>query len=472
MSKLAAVSRQQRKRKQKRQRKRRQRRQQHLPTKFTRPIPSMPIEVAEIIIDFVGTGLAYFNDPMDSERRKAYHTLRCCALTCRSWRPRSYHFLYRWIWFVDLFDDSIFRASNALINSVRTNGHLQDHIRALAITQAHEDSMRDPFICLLQLTGRLPKLRCLTLAFTSRFVHLNPQKAIQVVSTFSRTLSMLSIQRLSIPTRIFHRLLFALPNLVYLEVSVGTIRDPSSPLPLIVPYHRAMQCRLTCLIIVLDFFLEDSHLHAQQLYAAILRFPQLISSLDTLLVMLDAKWATNAPPAIRMITSIFRNTAKTLRHLSISIANFVNWVALPLDVFYLDSMPYLTQLCISFPTQGAQHVSHVTTFFSSVTSKCLQEVQVQSGDLPGSLRNWKKLDDIFTDARFPLLQRVLFVLPRDETASEWQLGESLPNCATSGILFAHTMDSKIEMHAGHYEHRSANSCRAQYILAMDKVPPY
>ncbi|KAI0816883.1 hypothetical protein BC628DRAFT_1405084 [Trametes gibbosa] len=77
----------------------------------------IPIEICELIIDFVGEG-----PPQDPERR---HNLQQCALTCRAWRTRAQRCLWQ-VWHIrssasiNLFVDTIRRAPDSLVSYIHT----------------------------------------------------------------------------------------------------------------------------------------------------------------------------------------------------------------------------------------------------------------------------------------------------------------------------------------------------------------
>lgn len=119
----------------------------------------LPIEVCERVIDFVNASFVGFNHETDKYRRA---TLLACALTCRSWRPRSQLHLYRFV----ILDDRLQLYS--WMDSLLHNPELGTYIRDLAIrgnrTSASFPSGTEQWTSLLSLTLRhLPCFERLTL---------------------------------------------------------------------------------------------------------------------------------------------------------------------------------------------------------------------------------------------------------------------------------------------------------------------
>lgn len=96
---------------------------------FRRPrgeqhIPTLPVEVCELIIDFVNISFVGFSSASDKARRD---TLLACALTCRAWRVRSQ---------IHLYNSLILDAKTQLqacLNSLHDNSALGPYVRSLTL---------------------------------------------------------------------------------------------------------------------------------------------------------------------------------------------------------------------------------------------------------------------------------------------------------------------------------------------------
>ncbi|EKM59398.1 uncharacterized protein PHACADRAFT_181398 [Phanerochaete carnosa HHB-10118-sp] len=86
--------------------------------------PRLPVEVSERIIDFVNASFVGYNHETDKDKRA---TLLACALTCRSWRPRSQLHLYHFV----ILDDKSQLQSFA--DSLHQNSELGTYVFDLAI---------------------------------------------------------------------------------------------------------------------------------------------------------------------------------------------------------------------------------------------------------------------------------------------------------------------------------------------------
>lgn len=96
---------------------------------FRRPrgeqqVPTLPVEVCELIIDFVNVSFVGFSSASDKARRD---TLLACALTCRAWRIRSQ---------IHLYNSLILDAKTQLqacLNSLQNNPALGPYVLSLTL---------------------------------------------------------------------------------------------------------------------------------------------------------------------------------------------------------------------------------------------------------------------------------------------------------------------------------------------------
>lgn len=100
----------------------------------TSRLPQLPVEVCELIIDFVNASFVGFNHETDIERR---NTLRACSLVCRCWRPRSQLHLYHFV----VLDDK--KQLELWARSIRQNPELATYIHDVSL-RGNRDGLKFP----------------------------------------------------------------------------------------------------------------------------------------------------------------------------------------------------------------------------------------------------------------------------------------------------------------------------------------
>ena len=114
----------------------------------------------------------------------------------------------------------------------------------------------------------------------------------------------LSLRNITLNTTQFFRLLVATPNLKFLVVSHDLIKQQKRNFL----SERQPQCRLKGLIIKTD---HESD-HGEKLFGALLRYPKILSTLETLLITFHPNWIMGEE--MEAITSIVEGASQTLKH--------------------------------------------------------------------------------------------------------------------------------------------------------------
>lgn len=262
---------------------------------------NLPVEVAERIIDYLGDQKALrFHDAEASQQISS--TLLNCALVCRALYTRSMRNLYC---SVRLDPEDFSRHGKRLLRTIQKNPDINRCVRSWAICELSSTSSAIPVM-----------LRAIHPNSSARVLHLigcqdmlDSPIFFKTMSTFRRRLTFLSLLDVTLTTTNFFRLLSVLPNITFLVISHNLIKNPKR-------WHttstKRPECRLQGLIIRTVGTGDDSEATLE----ALLHYPELLSSLDTLIVAFHPTWIKSKP--MDLIASIFRVTAPTLMHAGLS----------------------------------------------------------------------------------------------------------------------------------------------------------
>ena len=233
-----------------------------------------------------------FNDARISHRLSS--TLLKCSQVCRLWYIRSLNNLYRSIR-IEKFKSH----GMTLPTTVRNHPGVVNYTRAWTLCEPSST---------YNITGTM--LKVLPTSKT-RILHLiGCQKFIEhpmffkLIPVMNSQVKFLSLQRIALYTRQFFRLLASTPNLQFLVVSHDLIKQSKQNFI----SGRQPQCRLKGLIIKTDNESEDG----EKLFGALLRYPEFLSVLETLLITFHPNWIMGEE--MEAVTSIVEGAMSTLKH--------------------------------------------------------------------------------------------------------------------------------------------------------------
>lgn len=167
--------------------------------------PVIPIELQEHVIDLIH----------DESYHNLTATLWNCALTCRSWLPRTRRRLYRRV----EFHATLKKQGQLLVKVLHTSPEVADTVRELQISSDPEEELEDSqkrfdvrnVAPLIVLSGKLP---CLTSLYIGHMLpHLPPARLPLMLAGFP-TLTTLELRAMAFTSFVaFQRMLAASPRL-------------------------------------------------------------------------------------------------------------------------------------------------------------------------------------------------------------------------------------------------------------------
>ena len=177
------------------------------------PLPTLPIEIVERVIDILGDQMALqFHDA--SMYRRLSSTLLGCSQVCKSWHIRSLRNLYRSIR-IEKFKSH----GMNLPTMVRNHPGLMNYTRAWVLCEPSSTNITGTLLKVLPISkpGILHLIGCQKFIDHPMFFKLIP--------VINSRVTFLSLQSITLNRTQLFRLLAATPNLKFLVVSYGLIKQ-------------------------------------------------------------------------------------------------------------------------------------------------------------------------------------------------------------------------------------------------------
>ncbi|CAL1702697.1 unnamed protein product [Somion occarium] len=350
----------------------------------------LPIEIIELVIDFCAAYPTSFGnaEELHEDRRE---TLRACALTCKTWLPRSRFNLFRHV------EISPEHSSGILLDTLRTNPHCASNVRVLEVL--------DPLFSsgFVLLAERLPRLEWLHLyckdAHRNNFFFMS-------MTQFSS----ITFLTLSLPWSATHimRLLACFPHLTYLNCGPDFCKAPiSHPVSHYKPTF-SLACIVLNLVSSVDFSSDDGP-KPFYLYSILPRLAPAVFSCLRVCVLILPDIRSAALKTNDWLLPLLAVAGPSIHELDLDFWSIEENPVAANDSSIFISLRHnmnLRRLCVRLKESNAINILDLYELLSTVVSTALVHIDICITSLTRSANEdvdhtfWQALDNLLKQRRF------------------------------------------------------------------------